>query len=275
MGGVISIDGGLGARTASWRMLEVASPGRPVTPLGVVLVDRATDNLYVRLRDVAGFPGLEEQEIDLLDALEADLESKARESGGRTVLDSMEEFSGFLRTTDCAEISWRGSAARAADRLFDEYVDSEVRPWVTHVPVYALRAAATQFGESMDANPEAGEAEWTRAPRGTRLEPGMFAAQVVGRSMEPLIPDGSLCLFRTPVTGSRQGRRLLIEQFGETDFAARYTVKKYSSVKRETGDGDWEHERIRLEPMNREFVAFDLGPEQFRVIAEFVEVLES
>ena len=155
-------------------------------------------------------------------------------------------------------------------------MDSAIRPFVTHVPVYALRAAATKFGESMDANPESGEdGEWVRAPRRTRLEPGMFAAQVVGRSMEPLIPDGSLCLFRRGVTGSRQGRRLLIEQFSETDFAARYTVKKYSSVKRQSESGEWEHERIRLEPLNREFPSFDLAPDQFRVIAEFVEVLDS
>ncbi len=124
----------------------------------------------------------------------------------------------------------------------------------------------------MDANQSG---DWLRVARGTRLEPGMFAAEVVGRSMEPLIPDGSLCLFRSNVTGSRQGRKLLIEQFDETDFAARYTVKKYTSIKRQSEDGEWEHERIRLEPLNREFPAFDLAPEQFRVIAEFVEVLDS
>jgi phage repressor protein C with HTH and peptisase S24 domain len=44
----------------------------------------------------------------------------------------------------------------------------------------------------------------------------MFVAQVVGRSMEPLIPDGSLCIFRHGVRGSRQGKRLLIEKFSET-----------------------------------------------------------
>jgi phage repressor protein C with HTH and peptisase S24 domain len=270
-----SIKTGPQVRLASWRLLELAAPGQSVKPLGIVLVDQTTDQFYVRLRDSAAFQDLEEQEIDLLDALGQDLETKGQELGGRAVLASMEEFSGFLRTTDCAEIVCRGGAARTADRLFDEYVDSEVRRWVTHVPVYALRAAATKFGESMNANPEGGDAQWVRAPRGTRLEPGMFTAQVVGRSMEPLIPDGSFCLFRTPVTGSRQGRKLLIEQFSETDFAARYTVKKYTSVKRQTSEEDWEHERIRLEPLNREFPAFDLGPDQFRVIAEFIAVLHA
>ena len=40
-------------------------------------------------------------------------------------------------------------------------------------------------------------------------------------------------------------------------------------------DGDsWEHEDIRLEPLNREFPAFGLHPDAFRVIAEFVAVLD-
>jgi SOS-response transcriptional repressor LexA len=102
----------------------------------------------------------------------------------------------------------------------------------------------------------------------------MFVAQVVGRSMEPLIPDGSLCVFRAPVTGSRQGRVVLIENFGENDFAARYTVKRYA---RHAGrDESAEREApIRLEPLNREFEAFELEGDRFRVIAEFVQVLPS
>jgi len=256
---------------AVWRLLELAQPGHPVTPVGVVLL--ADGALHVRLLDSDSISGLAEQESDLLDGLAADLESKARTLGGQWTMHSIDEWSGFLRTSDCAEFTCRGSAARAANRLFGEYVDREIRPFVTHVPVVPLRAAATKFGESMDANQSG--SDWLRVAPGTRLEPGMFAAEVVGRSMEPLIPDGSLCLFRSNVTGSRQGRRLLIEQFDETDFAARYTVKTYTSVKRQSEDGEWTHERIRLEPLNREFPAFDLAPDQFRVIAEFVEVLDS
>ena len=270
MAAIISIDA---PAVATWRMLELAQPGRPAAALGILLADPLNGRLHVRMREAAAFSGLEEQEIDLLDALAPDLEAKARQLGGTAIIHSVDEFSGFLRARDCEEIVCRGSAGRTADKLFEEYVDSAVRPFVTHVPVYPLRAAATRFGESMDANIEA--EEWLRVPPGRRLQPGMFAAQVVGRSMEPLIPDDSLCLFRTPVIGSRQGRRLLIEQFSETDFAARYTVKTYTSIKRQTGDGEWAHEQIRLEPLNPEFAAFNLAPDQFRVIAEFVDVLDS
>ena len=257
---------------ASWRLLELAQPGHPVTPLGILLADPINGRLHVRLRDATAFQDLEEQEIDLLDGLAPDLEAKARQLGGQAVVNSIDEFSGFLRAGDCAKIVCRGSAGRTADKLFEEYVDSTVGRFITHVPVYALRAAATRFGESMEVNADA--EEWLRVPPGTQLQPGMFAASVVGRSMEPLIPDGSLCLFRAPVVGSRQGRRLLIEQFRETDFAARYTVKKYTSVKRQTDGDEWEHQQIRLEPLNAEFAAFDLAADEFRVIAEFVKVLD-
>ncbi len=101
----------------------------------------------------------------------------------------------------------------------------------------------------------------------------MFIAQVVGRSMEPLIPDGSHCIFRAPVVGSRQGRRLLIQE-GNT-----FTIKRYTSRKKSTSDDEWKHESIRLQPLNPDFEAFDLTPDEFesryRVIAEFVQTCDT
>ena len=77
------------------------------------------------------------------------------------------------------------------------------------------------------------------------------------------------------MVGSRQGKRLLIEQTGGsgTDLANRYTVKRYSSTKTTGEDGSWQHESIRLEPLTPEFEAFQLGAGDFRVIAEFVQIL--
>jgi hypothetical protein len=154
-------------------------------------------------------------------------------------------------------------------------VDAEIQPFVRHLPLYTLRAAATRFGEGMESEQDG----WVRVPGRLRLTPDMFVARVVGRSMEPLIPDASLCVFRTGVVGSRQGKRLLIEKFDENDFSSRYTVKRYTSVRRATAaegeEASWEHASIRLEPLNPAFEAFELGPDGFRVIAEFIEVLQS
>ena len=141
-----------------------------------------------------------------------------------SLLESLEDsLSGFFRISDRTAIVYSDAQA-TVDRLFDEYVDSQVRPFITHLPVFGLRAAATKFGEGMDVEQDG----WVRAPEGLRLQEGMFVAHVVGRSMEPLIPDGSLCIFRAGVAGSRSNRYLLIEKFDETDFAARYTVKQYA-----------------------------------------------
>ena len=70
---------------------------------------------------------------------------------------------------------------------------------------------------------------------------------------------------------------MLIEQTGgpgAADAANRYTVKRYSSTKTMNDDDTWEHKGIRLEPLNPEFPAFDLGSGEFRVIAEFVQVFQ-
>ncbi|HVW85244.1 MAG TPA: S24 family peptidase [Bryobacteraceae bacterium] len=260
-------------RQGSWSLLEIAPPGTAPVPWGILLRDTGNDKLALRLRGTEGLGDLtdtlEEEDLDILDFLQDDLLSKAEEMGAEALLASFEEsLSGFLRISDSTAISWHGDAQRTADLLFDQYVDRQIRPYVTHLPLYGLRAAATKFGEGSEGDIE----RWVRAPEHLRLTEDLFAARVVGRSMEPLIPDGSLCVFRAGVRGSRQGRRLLIEKFGETDFASRYTVKRYTSTK--TSDGEtWEHSGIRLEPLNPEFEAFDLGTDEFRVIGEFVEVL--
>jgi phage repressor protein C with HTH and peptisase S24 domain len=172
-------------------------------------------------------------------------------------------LSGFFRIGDRESIVY-SDATSTVDRLFDEHVQQSVR----QLPLYGLRAAATRFGEGMDAEVEG----WVRAPENLRLTEGMFAAHVVGRSMEPKIPDGSVCIFRAPVTGSRNGRYLLIEKFGETDFASRYTVKRYARRGALVESAEREGS-IRLEPLNRQFEAFDLTSDEFRVVAEFVQVL--
>ena len=42
----------------------------------------------------------------------------------------------------------------------------------------------------------------------------MFVAQVVGEPMHPTIPNGSHCLFASPVTATRQGRVVLVQLVG-------------------------------------------------------------
>jgi len=145
-----------------------------------------------------------------------------------------------------------------------------VRPFVTHLPRYSLAVAAGKFLE----NQEVFEEDWEEAPPGLSPTPAMFVARIVGRSMEPRIPDGSLCVFRAGVTGSREGRLVLVEYLGG-GTNDRYTVKVYHSIKVLHPDGTWQHDAIQLRPLNPEFEAWELTPEEnrFRIVAEFVQVL--
>jgi phage repressor protein C with HTH and peptisase S24 domain len=254
-------------RRAYWSLLEIAQAGRRPVPFGILLADESTGEWTQLLRDFACFDELDEPELDILTELSADLERKAREMGGLRLLESLEDsLSGFFRISDRESIVYSDAedAHATVNRLFDEHVQRSVR----YLPLYGLRAAATKFGEGMDA----GEESWVRAPENLRLTPEMFVARVVGRSMEPLISDGDLCIFRAGVAGSRKGRYLLIEKFDETDFASRYTVKRYA--RKDARDESAERDSpIRLEPLNPAFEAFDLVGDQFRVVAEFVQVL--
>lgn len=269
---VIPISSGrLSARRGAWSLLEVVQPGRRAIPFGILLAGagEASGDFALRFRDLSCFEDLEEQQADILLELPADLRQKGAEMGGTRLLEWLEDgLSNFLRIGDRTAIAYTGGAQAAADRLFESHVDAEVRRFVTHLPLYSLRAAATKFGEAMESELES----WVRVPENMRLTDQMFVARVVGRSMEPLIPDDSLCVFRAPVVGSRNGRRLLIEKIGEADFSNRYTVKRYARRGKLAESADREG-AIRLEPLNPDFEAFDLTEDQFRVIAEFVRVL--
>jgi phage repressor protein C with HTH and peptisase S24 domain len=146
-----------------------------------------------------------------------------------------------------------------------------VQAYITHLPRYSLSVAAGSFLENRQVEAE----DWDEAPQGLRLSPGMFVARISGRSMEPTIPDQSLCVFRPGVTGSRQGRLVLVEAPG-AGMNDRYTVKRYRSQKTQAPDGSWSHERVTLEPLNPSFDAWDLNPEEdrYRIIAEFLRVLD-
>ena len=148
--------------------------------------------------------------------------------------------------------------------------------YVTCVPLVPLRAAAGGFSDPQHI--EDNEFEWVAIESRHRLRNSMFVAQVVGKSMEPAIPDGAWCLFRAPVEGTRQGKIVLVQLRDATDpeTGQRYTVKRYKSQKAHLGDS-WRHEKITLEPVNPDFepiVLTGADEGEFQVVAELVEVLE-
>ena len=173
-----------------------------------------------------------------------------------------------------------GEAPKAATAKVIPFRPRTVEPkpeerYVTCVPLVLLKAAAGAFSDPQHIEDDG--FEWVAVESRHRLRPGMFVAQVVGKSMEPVIPDGAWCLFRAPVEGTRQGKTVLVQLRDAIDpeSGQRYTVKRYESEKAAEGDS-WRHERITLKPLNPDFDPIVLtGTDQgeLQVIAELVEVL--
>ena len=78
-----------------------------------------------------------------------------------------------------------------------------------------------------------------------------------------------------PVTGTRQGRTVLVQlrDAVDPDTGERFTVKRYRSEKTADGGG-WRHVRIVLEPVNPEFEPIELTTEDEDSVAVVAELLE-
>lgn len=121
----------------------------------------------------------------------------------------------------------------------------DIKPYINAVPVYNLKVAAGEF--SPKQTPE--EYSWIELPSNISHQEGMFVCQVIGESMNKVIPNGSWCLFRKDKGGSRNGLITLVEltDYIDADLGSNYTIKEYSSEKIISEDG-WKHVGITLLP---------------------------
>ena len=142
------------------------------------------------------------------------------------------------------------------------------------VPVYSLQVASVYFDRPTPVDCIV----FIRPPPGIKIGERHFAAKVVGKSMEPLIKDGSYCLFRFEVVGSRSGRIVLaqLSQVSDPETGGSYTVKKYQSVKTAHEEHEWEHSTIQLLPINPEFKPIPIvatTDDDIKIIAEFIAII--
>ena len=257
-------------KPGQYSLLLSELPGHGVQTIGVLLLDPSSDTLYIRLRRDWHTVGSEE-DTEVLAELNDDLSSLAQDRGGTAVLEHLEnEASLALRVTDREAVTVR-SFDQALGDLYREHVPAEVLRFRTHLPRFSLAVAAGPFL----TNPEDVSAEeWIEVPPDLKLDDDMFVARIQGHSMEPRIPDGSLCVFRRGVVGSRQGRLVLVRN-SELADDNQYTVKRYKSEKAVTEEG-FLQTRIRLESLNPAYPSWDLDQdeEKYQIVAEFVRVLE-
>lgn len=145
--------------------------------------------------------------------------------------------------------------------------------YIDYLPLYSLKAACGAFGEWQVVD----ESGWVKVEGLGRLSRNMFVVRAKGRSMEPKIHDGDLCVFRANIAGSRSNKIVLVQHNNHYDSENQgsYSIKKYTSEKNHNPEtGEWMHERIILKPLNEEYEPIVLEEEDgFMVVGEFIGVV--
>lgn len=125
---------------------------------------------------------------------------------------------------------------------------SEVKPYVNSVPVFNIYAAAGDFSE-MQIQSEYENFKWVELPINISAREEYFVCQIIGESMNKIIPNGAYCLFKKCFGGSRNGQIVLAQHYDrqDSDFGSNFTVKEYESKKHIDEEG-WNHQSITLKP---------------------------
>jgi superfamily II DNA or RNA helicase len=148
-------------------------------------------------------------------------------------------------------------------------------PYKNCIPLYDIKVAAGDFSQ-LQVNEDT---SWIELGRPFNYSDEYFVCQVVGESMNKVIPNNSWCLFRRDTGGSRNGKIVLVHQMDiqDADFGAGFTVKEYESIK-STDENGWKHNIIVLKPRSyiadyQDLILTDDALTDFRVLGVFVEVL--
>jgi len=154
-------------------------------------------------------------------------------------------------------------------RVLRRVTSSRQERYRTCIPQLDLKAAAGQFSDEQRPEFE----EWVEVNTSRPLRKGMFVAQVVGRSMEPLIPDGAYCLFQFKAPQVRNGMVALFQlhRSADPESGGRFTVKRLSVSTQSIAAG---MQRVTtLVPENRHYTRIPVEDDDVRMVAEFLEVL--
>ncbi|MFZ5628553.1 MAG: DEAD/DEAH box helicase family protein [Spirochaetota bacterium] len=183
----------------------------------------------------------------------------------------------FARLLEMAQAS--GERQKAREIIVQSVLEEE--KFVKFLPIYSFKAAAGKFSEGQEVKEEG----WVEVPEtGKRYPESYYVVQIMGESMEPEIPNHSLCIFEANPQGSRNGLIVLAKSryIDDPETQGHFTVKYYRSEKNQTADGNLFNERIILSPANRsgEFVDIVIKPHDeqdfdFAVIGVFKRIIST
>lgn len=158
----------------------------------------------------------------------------------------------------------------------DLIIEEDIIPFENSIPLYDLQVAAGDFSEIQNVE----DVEWIRLPERIQPNKDLFACQVIGDSMNKIIPNGSICLFKKYTGGSRNGQIVLAESTNiqDRDLGSCYTIKEYESKKYQDENG-WKHQSIVLSPKSYDssYSNIELKDDEissFRVIGIFDRVIK-
>src|SRR5580700_2494850 len=130
-----------GLGLGEYLLLQLARSDAPLRNIGVLLRDAEAGEVYSKIRGSGGeIPDAEE--TVLLEALDEDVEAKIDEMGEGEFLRHLEDsLSNTLRLSEPTSVAV-DDFPHTLVRLYEEHMEAEqVQPFVTHLPLYALRAA--------------------------------------------------------------------------------------------------------------------------------------
>jgi superfamily II DNA or RNA helicase/HKD family nuclease len=144
------------------------------------------------------------------------------------------------------------------------------------IPLYNFYAAAGTFSDMHF------EKDFTliEGPETSSSINDYFACRIIGESMNRVIPNGSICLFKPDSGGSRNGKIVLVENLDvqDPDFNSAFTIKTYSSEK-SVSEETWGHESIVLRPNSfdssyQNIAITEENASEMRVVGEFVKIIK-
>ena len=143
---------------------------------------------------------------------------------------------------------------------------SEINPFKNCIPLFNLYASAWEFSTTQNIE----DCQWITIPDDIKPSEDLFACKVVWESMNKIIPNDSVCLFRKDRGGSRNGKIVLAEvsNLQDADSGSGYTVKQYES-KKIYSDDSWSHSSISLKPQSDDSRYETLVLEDYDSISSF------
>jgi SOS-response transcriptional repressor LexA len=143
------------------------------------------------------------------------------------------------------------------------------------IPLYDFYAAAGTFSELQS------EKDFTLIEGPVNNSSNeYFACKIIGESMNRVIPNGSICLFKTYTGGSRNGKIVLLENMDiqDPDFNSAFTIKTYSSEK-SVSEETWGHTSVVLRPNSfdssyQNIIITAVNAPEMRVVGEFLKIFK-